>query len=243
MRSAVGGILLAIVLFASAYLAGNEARVTRQVATAHQRLATLHYDSDDGIDEGASMLSRLPWSGSAVADVKTHRATVSYWLSRYDKLSDLSNVTGSQAVNDPALLLVAANAAFRAIPPPVAPADRKPTIDKLDGVIQSYADILRRDPARADAAFNYEFVYRIRDGLSKLPPNRNPGRDPKEKDKKEAPADVSIDLPTGPTIHGRPGGPPDGTDMSDFKTISPMRYDEREEQMDPGQGRKLQRKG
>ena len=27
--------------------------------------------------------------------------------------------------------------------------------------------------------------------------------------------------------------------MSDFKTISPMRYDEREEQMDPGRGKEL----
>jgi len=165
-----------------------------------------------------------------------------YWQSRYDKLTDMSNITGSQAVNDPDLLLVAANASFRAIPPPTA-ADRKAAIDKLDGVISSYADILRRNPAMSDAAFNYEFVYRIRDGLSKLPPNRNPAKDPKDKDKKDAAASVSIDLPNGPTIQGRPGGPPDGTDMSDFKTISPMRYDEREEQMDPGQGRKIQRKG
>jgi hypothetical protein len=54
---------------------------------------------------------------------------------------------------------------------------------------------------------------------------------------------VSVDLPTGPTVHGRPGGPPEGTDMSDFKTITPMRYDEREEQMDPGRGKELRRKG
>ena len=31
--------------------------------------------------------------------------------------------------------------------------------------------------------------------------------------------------------------------MSDFKTITPMRYDEREEQMDPGRGSKIRRKG
>jgi hypothetical protein len=31
--------------------------------------------------------------------------------------------------------------------------------------------------------------------------------------------------------------------MSDFKTISPMRYDEREEQMDPGKGKVIRRKG
>ena len=31
--------------------------------------------------------------------------------------------------------------------------------------------------------------------------------------------------------------------MSDFKTITPMRYDEREEQMDPGRGKELQAQG
>jgi hypothetical protein len=54
---------------------------------------------------------------------------------------------------------------------------------------------------------------------------------------------VSVDLPAGPTIHGRPGGPPEGESMGDFKTVTPMRYDEREEQMDPGRGQKIQRKG
>jgi hypothetical protein len=44
-------------------------------------------------------------------------------------------------------------------------------------------------------------------------------------------------------VHGLPGGPPEGVPMSDFKTISPMRYDEREEQMDPGKGKVLRRKG
>ena len=52
-----------------------------------------------------------------------------------------------------------------------------------------------------------------------------------------------VDLPAGLTIHGRPGGPPEGESMSDFKTVTPMRYDEREEQMDPGRGQKIQRKG
>jgi len=54
---------------------------------------------------------------------------------------------------------------------------------------------------------------------------------------------AAIDLPSGPTLHGNPGGPPPEIPMSDFKTVTPMRYDEREEQMDPGRGKEIKRKG
>ena len=105
-------------------------------------------------------------------------------------------------------------------------------------MIQQYADVLRKDPTYSDAAYNYELVSKMRDTLAKGPAK------PSAKDKKaERAQSVSIDLPTGPTIHGHPGAPPEGTAMSDFKTITPMRYDEREEQMDPGRGKEIKRKG
>jgi hypothetical protein len=237
MKNVAVGIVLALALFVAGAASWSRARLTREVAEAHRRLATLHYDVDDHI--GTSTLwSRLPWpAGSSENDVRRHRATVSYWLSRYDSLTDLTLATGGQALTDPQTLFVAANASWRAIPPPTA--NRKATIDRLDGVIQAYADVLRRDPSAADAAFNYEFVSKVRDTLAKAPPTRGPVKEKKA----EKPENVSLDLPAGLTVHGRPGGPPEGTDMSDFKTISPMRYDEREEQMDPGRGKAVRRKG
>jgi hypothetical protein len=51
-----------------------------------------------------------------------------------------------------------------------------------------------------------------------------------------------MDLPAGPTIHGVPGGPPPSTSMERFKTITPLRFDERE-QGDPGRGAPARRKG
>ncbi len=75
--------------------------------------------------------------------------------------------TGPQAVSDPSLLLVAANAAFRNSAPQVG--DRKAAVERLDGVIQAYADVLRKDPNNADAAYNYEFVSQMRDTLAKAP--------------------------------------------------------------------------
>src|SRR5262245_65954846 len=110
----VGGTVLALLLFVVAAACWSEAQVTRRVAEAHRRLATLHYDPEDDIDEAVTVFNRLPWpQGEGAGDVRRHRATVSYWMVRYDSLAEIPLATGQQQVNDPSLLLVAANAALR----------------------------------------------------------------------------------------------------------------------------------
>jgi hypothetical protein len=101
--------------------------------------------------------------------------------------------------------------------------------------------VLRKDPSYTDAAYNYEFVARLRDTIAREKPAARAAREKKLAAAK--PEIASVDLPAGPTIHGLPGGPPEGVPMSDFKTLSPMRYDEREEQMEPGRGKAIRRKG
>ena len=101
--------------------------------------------------------------------------------------------------------------------------------------MQAYADVLRANPDELDAAYNYEYVAGLRDTLAKNKPIPRPA--------KPEVADVSADLPTGPTLHGHPGGPPSDVPLSDFKTVSPMRFDEREEQSQPGRGKAPTRKG
>lgn len=238
MKSAFGGLLIAVLLFAASALCWSQARAARRLAESHQRLATLHYDVNDESDGATTVLNWLPWPGGTIRDdVQRHWATVTYWLSRYESLTYMTGGTGDPAPTDPALLFVAANAAFRVSAP--LSVDRSSAIERLDGVIHAYADVLRKDPAYVDAAFNYEFVSRLRDTLAKAPAGRAP-RDPRAAPKQE---DVSVDLPSGPTVHGRPGGPPEDTDMSNFKTITPMRSDERDEQVEPGGGRQIRRKG
>ena len=230
MKTVAGGFILAFVLFAAGSLSWSEASLTRRAAAAHVRLATLHYDEDSGAGD-SGILSRLPVPGSSESDVEEHRASVNYWLARYEALTPLTGATGNQPASNPNVLFVAANAAFRASHPELG--DRKVAVEHLDAVLQAYADVLRANPDHADAAYNYEYVSRLRDTLAKGKPVPRTTKS----------VGTAIDLPSGPTLHGNPGGPPPEIPMSDFKTVTPMRFDEREEQSQPGRGKAPKRKG
>jgi hypothetical protein len=133
------------------------------------------------------------------------------------------------------VLLLSANAAFRASQ---AAADRNDTLRRLDTAVKSYADVLRTSAAQdVDTAFNYEYAVRVRDALSKARPGA-----PAKAAAKQAQAESS-DLPSGPTLHGRPGAPPTKSEMSQFKIVIPKRGDERKDNPEAGKGGQKIRRG
>ena len=166
---------------------------------------------------------------------------MSYWRAQYRELmASLPSAGGnaSAVTTDPQIMFVAANAAFRASQ--VNTSDRPATIERLDGVIQAYADALRRAPDNADASYNYEYVSRFRDAFAKSkPPARGATAE------KAAPADSRRARWTFPPVR-RSMAPREArrpaTSMERFKTITPLRFDERE-QGDPGRGAPARRKG
>jgi hypothetical protein len=234
MKTIAAGFLLAIVFIGAAAVLWSQAGLTVRVAEAHRQLATLQYDSNAAIDSTTTDWNLRRWqSGMLGADVEHHRATVTYWLARYHALTPLLDTTGPEAVKDPVVRLAAANAAFRTSSPETG--DHKAAAERLDNVMQAYAELLRLDPSNLDAAYNYEYVARVRDtvakGRSVLKPLPNPTDT------------IRADLPPGPTIHGRPGAPPATVNMGDFKTLTPMKYEEREEMAEPGRGSIQRRRG
>ena len=241
MRSAVGGLLLALVLFAAAWVLRSEAGFARRLAGAHEHLATLQYNVNDDIGEESAVLSRLPIPAASLAtDVREHRAKVAYWRSEYRELtaaSPLASGNARETAADPEVMLIAANAAFRSTVSDAT--DRAATVDRLDRVIQAYADVLRASPDNADASYNFEYVARFRDTFAKSKAPRIPKE---QKRRVDGELDVSIDLPIGPTVHGRPGGPPQDLPMQQFRTVTPMRFEEREE-LEPGRGPRPKRRG
>ncbi len=232
MKTVVTRLIVAIVLSAAAWLSWSEARLAARVADARQQMATLQFQVDDTLTPAASISDYLPGEqGSLSSDIRRIRARVAYWIGGYDDVMEEK----SQEL-DPEVLLTAANAAFRASEREAA-APQTQRVQQLDGVLQAYAAVLKASPRHADAAYNYEYVTRVRDEVA----SRVPG--------KTAPVAVAKgrgragDLPEGNTIHGRPGGPPPAAPTEEFQVIAPMEYGDREAQPEATPGGKIQRKG
>jgi hypothetical protein len=246
MKTAVVRLIVAIALFVAGAVCWAEARLTRRVAGAHERLATLHYDVDDGVDEAMTPV-RLPlFQGALENDIHEHRARVQYWRARSNAPARLGDTppalpvpgaatagtrpgsAGSPSRN-PEQMFAATNTAFRAAQTQLA--DRPAALVRFDAIIDAYAEVLKVDAGNADAAFNYEYVARYRDAVART--GRAPAR-PKDEKPADEESSITMDLPTGPTIHGRPGGPPPELPGDEFKTLVPVPADEEMEK--PGEG-------
>ena len=238
MKSVVGPLVVAIVLAlagAGFWLAGQ---TETRLADAHKRLATLQYSeaaaASDEVGQKLGLERRVPVLGAqAEVDVRDLRAQATYWRADYASLAPQRDAAGSLTEANPALQLVSANAAFRA---GQASTDRLDAVRRLDTVVKTYADVLRSSAGHADAAYNYELVVRVRDVLA------HPRGAPKTA-AKAPPAAEESDLPAGPTLHGKPGGPPPTVNMNQFKIVIPKRGEERNDAPDAGKGGTKIRKG
>jgi len=216
MKTVVTRLVIAVVLVAAAWLAWSEARLAARVADARQQMATLQFQVDDTLMPAASVSDYLPGeTGSLSANVRRLRATVAYWVGGYDDVIE----EGRQEL-DADILQTAANAAFRASTR-AAGAPQAEQVQRLDGVLQAYASVLKASPRHADAAYNYEYVTRVRDQLASRVAGKTPA----------PPVQVARapggDLPAGNTIHGRPGGPPRDAKTEEFQVMAPMAYGDR----------------
>jgi len=226
-------VLAALFFVGVALVARNEARATRSEAAAWQQLVTLHFDAAaaSGAPDGGVLSSAI---GDG-ADAQRRDATVNYWLGRYDTIGERDG--GS---TDPDVLFVAANAAFRA-----ARRDNSVGPDaarRLDPVVQAYTSVLKATRRHPDAAYNLEYVSRLRDQLRLMRTNVPPT--PAGALRQLTGSVSTSDLPEGPTVHGSPGGPPPDKRPEEFQILTPKDRGERKS-MEPGQARggAVKRKG
>ena len=232
MKTVITRMLIAVALALAAWLSWSESRLASQVAEAKQDLATLDHENLDAITPRAALSDYLPGDRRRLSDeVRIAKGTVAYWLGRYGAVA--ADTTDGEA--DAAILLTAANAAYREAQrdPAVGPA----AVQRLDGVLQAYASALKASPRNVEAAYNYEYVARIRDQGARSPQGRITGS------KMASGPVMGGDLPAGSTIHGGPGAPPPDAKMEELQTIAPMEYGDREAQPEATPGGKRERKG
>ena len=230
MRTAIAYFAVALVLFVVGAGLWRTGRFEQRIVSARQQLLTLDYRAPlpeyDRMEDSIPFLNRVPWIAGQVARSRSLRAISKYWQQDYPRLVLERDAGGALLEQDPAIMRLAANAAFRGAR---ANASDRATAQRLNDVLGVYAEVLRRDP-KLDVAFNYEFVARTRNALTR------PGSSGRQKTDSRA-------TRSEPTIHGRQGAPPEQTDMQEFKVIVPQRTDERSQQPDGGAGNKKQRKG
>ncbi len=256
MKSVLGPATAAIALAllgGAFWIAGQ---TDRRLADVHAQLATLQYAAADTIggdvEPTLALERRVPVLGPAAeADLRETRAAAGYWRADYAAIAPRRDANGVITETDPAILFLTANAAFRASQ---AATDHNEVVRRLDNVVKAYADVLKAPAASCvaglqvcesrtmDAADNYEYAIRAREAAAKAKPGASPGNAAARAVLK-AMDDPNADLPSGPTLHGKPGGPPPAVDMNQFKIVIPKRGEERKEAPDAGKGGAKVRKG
>ena len=243
MRTTFIRLFIAALCGAAAWLSWSESRLAMRVAEAKQDIATLNHDNVDALKPARVLSDYLPGERRRLSDeIGIAKATVAYWLGRYDSVAADTN----SGKADAEILLAAANAAFRDVQrnPGSGPA----AVQRLDSVLQAYSSAMKATSDQQalasvalanEAAYNYEFVARVRDQVARIPANKTAQIGP------ITPAKPMMggDLPLGPTIHGAPGAPPPDAKMEELNTIAPMEYGDREAQPEATPGGKKDRKG
>src|SRR6185436_851510 len=210
----LGQALIAILLVAAGAILWRSSEYERRLAAAERDLVTLKYDdaAAAAAQPGGRLASLMPMSPAA--DAKALASTAGYWTGDYDA-----------AIANPEAKLLAANAQFRKIREQGG--SWQAVVGRMDTLVKQYAEILRDNPNNTEAAFNYEYVVRLRAVLAA----------------RKLPVPPFSAKANGLTVHGFPGAPPEEADMKKFKMIVPMRPDERLEAEKAGKGTTKVRKG
>lgn len=232
MKKLVVRIVIALVLLAAGEAFRRASLIEDRLADGQQRLTTQTASvtpaSYADLEETLAFAARIPVVGEALrADLREQRALAAYWNGDYASVvtrpAAPAAAEDEEEPQDPDLMFLAANASFRNTLQ--VRRDRAGLLRGLDEALRLYADVLKAQPGHAGAAYNYEYVGRLRTAI---------GRGQRTDQ-------MAPDGP--PQMHGEEGDPPQGTKPPDFNVIVPMRPDERQEQFEAGEGGVTRRRG
>lgn len=228
MKAAFQYLVAALILAGIAAAVAAAGRLDRRVARAEQQIATFAFDDADAaygeLERSLDVAGTMPWLfGGTRADVESRRAALRYWRGDYaGLLADYTDVSSPDVTGNLSLQFILANAAARAALDPDA--DREQVLRALDGAIDVYLGVLQESPGHLDAAYNYEYLLRLR-------------------------ADIAsgAEIPAPPSSqHGREGEAPEDGELEEMEIYVPVQRDvdpEMDESPTLGAGDRIRRRG
>ena len=229
MKGIAGFVITAVIVALAAGASFAFAAYERDMAAAEESLATLRYseaaDRLSAAGEYAEYGRWLPRAGERVArDIRNDQATLQYWQREYDQLLPReADPVGAVEGDDTDLQLVVANGAYRA--GQAKAKDRQSTMQALDEAVAGYLTVLKSDTWDARAAYNYEYLARVRAELAKGRMKTTPPRE-----------DQNAAL-------GAAGAPAKTSDTKKFEVYIPLEGEERNQAAEAGKATPNKRKG
>ena len=228
MKGILGFLCIALALFLAGAVFLGAGFLDRNTAHAEQSVNALKYDEADRTfatsERYLQTASHLPWIGNGpVNDIRTRRAAIRYWQHQYSSLisqqTDGGNGTGSDNVG---FQLVAANAIYRA--GQAQAKDKRTMLQAVDSGIQADVAILKNTARQDQAAYNLEYLARVRDEILNGPI-------------------IMIPPPTNDAYGAIGFLPLEDADSSNFKTLTPLNKEERQKEGDAGKAIPPKRRG
>jgi len=213
MRATIGFAIVAgvLALFGFAFL--GVARLEGHMADAGQRLSTLQYDAAQesltGAEQDANRSRFVPFLGTdARQEIRARQAAVQYWQRQYDVVLP-AGAEPVAAVDEEnvELQLVVANSEFRVKQTEFK--DKTSTVKALEEAAAGYLTVLKNNTWHPDAAYNYEYIIRLRDQAAK-------GSQPPPPQKNEEESD-----------NGESGAPTPATSQEGFQIYIPLEQGEK----------------
>jgi hypothetical protein len=231
MRRALPFFIPAAVLAVAAVVLFAMGRAERRLIEARREFVMLQFDraqaAAGAVGEPGIAARWLPGFAARLSGARAQRGAAEYWAARQGG-AETTGPAAARGEADAQLLLLAANQKYRRVD-----FKREPRLllQDLREVVNAYADVLKRAPWQFDAAYNYQYLARVRAALARSAPAR--------------PAS-SLPMPLAPpsrTIHGRSGAESPGLQTNEFKVIVPHQSDERREEQEAGKSAPRARKG
>ena len=204
VRTALGYVVVAILLGAVAIALLLAASLERRVALADQEMATLNLSraarAYGEVADSLAVTERVPWLLRGTRDeVAARRAAVRYWRGDYAPLvSDYTSADSPSSAGNLDLQFIVANADYQSVQRPGSSPEI--ALGTLDHAVGVYRRLLEGNEAHLEAAFNYELIVRLRNAIA---------------------AGDEVPAYRRPTLQGNQGDNPEEAEMDDIQIYVP----------------------